>query len=117
MPPSMPARSPSTAPGPYSAIRSPPFSTRMTPSSTRKTSVPGSPSCTRVSPAESFRNLGFELLSIIWTDSARSRAVSTAVTRAGESWSPQGVCFPKDLRYQSLKSVSPDLAANFPSSS
>ena len=79
--------------------------------------MPGSPSCTRVSPAESFRNFGFESLSIIWTDSARSSAVSTAVTSAGESWSPHGVCLPNDLRYQSLKSVSPDLAANFPSPS
>ena len=37
------ARSPRSAPGPYSARRSPSCSTRMTPSRTRKTSVPGSP--------------------------------------------------------------------------
>ena len=44
----------------------------------------------------------------------RANAVSTAVTRASESWSPQGVCRPKDNRYQSLKSVSPDLCERAP---
>ena len=52
-----------------------------------------------------------------WADRDRSRAVSTAVTSAGESSSPHGVCRPNDLRYQSLKSVRPDLAARRPSPS
>ena len=38
-----------------------------------------------------------------------SSADSTAETSASESSSPQGLCLPNDLRYQSLKSVSPDL--------
>ena len=44
----------------------------------------------------------------------RSSAVSTAVTKASESWSPQGVWRPNDRRYQSLKSVSPDLCESVP---
>ena len=40
IPPSKCARSPSSAPGPYSASRSPPRSTRTMPSRTRRTSVP-----------------------------------------------------------------------------
>ena len=47
-------------------------------------------------------------------ESERSNAVSTAVTKASESWSPQGVCRPNDWRYQSLKSVSPDLCERVP---
>ena len=43
--------------------------------------------------------------------------VSATVTRAGESSSPQGEWAPKALAYQSLKSMSPALAASFPSPS
>ena len=46
---------------------------------------------------------------MICAERRRSSAVSTAVTSAFESVSPQGVWRPKDLRYQSLKSASPDL--------
>ena len=48
---------------------------------------------------------------------SRSSAVSTAVTRAGESWSPQGVCLPKAWRNHSEKSASPTLAVRAPSAS
>ena len=51
MPPSRCARSPSSAPGPYSARRSPSRSTRTMPSRMSRTSVPGSPSLTSTVPA------------------------------------------------------------------
>ena len=54
---------------------------------------------------------------MIVAESWRSSAVSTAVTSASESSSPHGVCTPAELRYQSLKSVSPALAASLPSAS
>ena len=51
---------------------------------------------------------------MICAESVRSSAVSTAVTSALESVSPHGVWRPKDLRYQSLKSASPDLWLRLP---
>ena len=59
-------RSPGMAPGPYSARRSPACSTRITPSRTRKRSVPSSPSFTNVSPADRVRNRGLDPLSILY---------------------------------------------------
>ena len=42
------------------------------------------------------------------SESSRSNAVSTSVTSAGESSSPQGVRVPKACWYQRLKSTKPD---------
>ena len=77
-------------------------------------SAPGSPWCTSTSPAVIWRIFGLAALCISCTDSARSSAVSTAVTSATESSSPHGLCRPNDLRYQSRKSVRPDLCDSCP---
>ena len=77
-------------------------------------SAPGSPWRTSTSPAFTRRIVGLAAPCISCTDSSRSSAVSTAVTRAVESSSPHGVCRPNDLRYQSAKSVRPDLCESAP---
>ena len=59
--------------------------------------VPGSPWRTSVSPALDRLITGLAAPCISWTDRARSKAVSTAVTRAGESSSPHGLCLPNDV--------------------
>ncbi len=87
----------------------------MTPSSTRKTEVPGSPWRTTTSPADSRPIVGLAAPCISCTDRVRSSAVSTAVTSAGESSSPHGLCLPNDLAVQSAKSVRPDLWLSWPS--
>ena len=80
------------------------------PSRIRNTSLPGSPCCDEmVAAGEPARSAACRRPCISWAESCVSSADSTAVTRASESWSPHGLCFPNDLRYQSLKSVSPDL--------
>lgn len=61
--------------------------------------------------------LGFAAPRISCTDSECSSALSTAVTKASESSTPQGVRRAKDLRYQSVKSVRPDLRESRPSPS
>ena len=77
-------------------------------------SAPGSPWRTSTSSAASRRMVGLAAPCMSCTDSVRSRAVSTAVTSAGESSSPHGLCLPNDVRYQSLKSVRPDLCDSAP---
>ena len=71
--------------------------------------MPGSPSLKRIVPAgkRSIRRLPPPCMSC--ADRDVSSADSTAETSASESSSPQGLCLPNDLRYQSLKSVRPDL--------
>ena len=75
------------------------------------------PCSVSTAPALSFRIVGFAPPRMMRSASSRSSAVSTAVTSAGESSSPQGVWAPKALRHQSLKSAMPDLAASLPSAS
>ena len=107
VPPSRKALSPCMEPGPYSASRSPSTSTRTTPSKTRKSSSPGSPCSVIIAPAANLRILGLVAPCISSTESRRSRAVSTSVANAGESWSPQGLCLPNARRYQLEKSIRP----------
>ena len=51
---------------------------------------------------------------MITLDSDRSTAVSTAVTTAGESSEPHGVCSGPDCAVHDLKSINPDLATSAP---
>lgn len=97
-PPSRCARSASSAPGPYSARRSPSYSMRTTPSRINSTSVPGSPCWNRTAPSGNRSMRRLPPACITWAESAVSSANSTAVTRASESSSPQELCFPNDLR-------------------
>ena len=77
----------------------------------RRPVLPVRPACFPPSAAE----LRPRARRMIVFDSWRSRADSTAVTRAGVSVSPHGVCTPNAWRYQSLKSARPALASRWPS--
>ena len=89
-PPSRCARSPSSAPGPYSASHSPSRSTRITPSRPGRCRCPARPGGPARAPAGSFVMTGLAAPCISCTDSECSSAVSTAVTSASESSSPHG---------------------------
>ena len=52
---------------------------------------------------------------MICSDSFRSSAVSTSVTKAGESVSPHGVRLPNARRYQLSKSMLPVFEVRLPS--
>ena len=63
-------------------------------------SWPNSPWRTSSAPGSSWLICGWAAPCMSCTDRACSSAVSTAVTRAGESSSPQGVWRPNDTRAQ-----------------
>jgi hypothetical protein len=87
------------------------------PSSSRKSSSPGSPSRISASPCLTVRRSSFLPSRMIEADSSRSRSDSTAVVSAGESSSPQGVFLPCEVLYHSRKSIVPDFSTNLPASS
>src|SRR6202163_1715726 len=65
-------------------------------------------------PGLTVRTLGLAPPCMRVRESWRSRADSTSVVSASESWSPQGLCFRKARRYQFEKSIIPDLRASLP---
>src|SRR5205809_945063 len=94
-----------------------PAPTDSTPPSKRNSTAPAWPCSTSVWPEMSFRNWGLAPPRIICSESSRSRAVSTCVTKAGESWLPQGVRSPKMSPDQLLKSVTATLLTSLPEAS
>jgi len=78
-------------------------------------SVPGWPCSVSVLPAATLRMSGFLPLFMMRVDNSRSSAVSTAVTSAGDSSSPHGLCWSNASRYHVLKSMVPLLCDSLPS--